>query len=345
VTDVSATEAWAVGSAGTGPEPGGIVAAIEQWNGRNWQELPDPVGDTQTDSSLLDVAAASPQDVWAVGYMSKGTINRLDESALDIDKTLIQHWDGSQWHTVPSPNGSAGNGALNALTVLSADNIWAVGTFGDAYSLLTYPLLEHWDGKSWQTIPLQDSSHTITGLSDITGTSSNDLWVTGTGLIKGDKLSQGVIGHWNGSQWQWLFAPANSTVMRTITQVSANDLWATGLNLRGPLLLHWNGQQWKSLALPAALATMQAIIISPVVLSANNILVAGNNFASGSVPFIWRWNGQTWQQIALPAWSVGQQGTINDLTVYAGQTWAVGSISTGQEGSDQQLILGERVCP
>ncbi len=52
---------------------------------------------------------------------------------------MIPSWNGQKWQIVPSPNGSAGNGMLNALAVVSANDIWGVGSFYDAKQVV-HPL-------------------------------------------------------------------------------------------------------------------------------------------------------------------------------------------------------------
>src|SRR5690242_8932503 len=48
---------------------------------------------------LSGVSAASPTDAWAVGYQYDSNDRQL---------TIAEHWDGTRWSTVPSPNpGSA----------------------------------------------------------------------------------------------------------------------------------------------------------------------------------------------------------------------------------------------
>src|SRR4051812_42239449 len=44
---------------------------------------------------LSGIAAVSPTDVWAVG----------EQRAADgVNRTLTEHWNGSSWQVVPSPN-------------------------------------------------------------------------------------------------------------------------------------------------------------------------------------------------------------------------------------------------
>lgn len=71
-------------------------------------------------NNLYGVAAASASDVWAVGSYSNDPQNQ------DV-QTLIEHWNGSSWSIVPGLNPGAQGNAFNAVTTVSASNVWAVG--------------------------------------------------------------------------------------------------------------------------------------------------------------------------------------------------------------------------
>ena len=60
-----------------------------------WRQVPSP--NPSSSSFLRGVAAAGSRDIWTVGY----EIDDVSEYTL----TLTEHWDGTQWTTVPSPNG------------------------------------------------------------------------------------------------------------------------------------------------------------------------------------------------------------------------------------------------
>jgi hypothetical protein len=68
----------------------------------------------------------SANDVWAVGFSPhpSGTPQYLRQ-------TLIEHWNGSSWSVVPSPN-PAGKTyvVLNGAAAISASDVWAVGHSG-----------------------------------------------------------------------------------------------------------------------------------------------------------------------------------------------------------------------
>src|SRR5205823_13678772 len=81
---------------------------------------------------LWDVAAISPNDVWAVGYYSNGTI------------TLVEHWDGTQWSIVPSPNPGDSDNYLGAVATVSSNDVWAVGYFDAGPGAGWQTLVEHY---------------------------------------------------------------------------------------------------------------------------------------------------------------------------------------------------------
>lgn len=56
------------------------------------------------------MTAISARDAWAVGSHYTGTYP--DETG----KALIEHWDGTAWRHVPSPNGPGGASELTAVT-------------------------------------------------------------------------------------------------------------------------------------------------------------------------------------------------------------------------------------
>ena len=64
---------------------------------------------------LYAVAALSPTDVWAAG------------SSLSSQHTLIEHWDGTSWSVVASPNPVEYN-RLSGVTIVPGSNqVWAEG--------------------------------------------------------------------------------------------------------------------------------------------------------------------------------------------------------------------------
>jgi hypothetical protein len=53
---------------------------------------------------------------------------------------------------VSSPNASDLRNSLNGVTVLSADDAWAVGSYATDGDAFTATLIEHWDGSAWRVV-------------------------------------------------------------------------------------------------------------------------------------------------------------------------------------------------
>jgi hypothetical protein len=109
---ISATDVWAVGYAGQGATSAGGVnykTLVEHWNGASWEVIPSPNPAGTKSNALVGLTAISPTDVWAVGYTLIGS-TRLG---------LTEHWNGSAWTVVASPNpGTLSNGLLDVEAVV-----------------------------------------------------------------------------------------------------------------------------------------------------------------------------------------------------------------------------------
>jgi hypothetical protein len=137
-------DAWAVGFNGSD----NIETAAMHWDGANWKSVATPnVGEGT--NKLNAVLALAPNDVWAVGFSTPAAPPKQAATL-----TLIEHFDGTSWAVVPSPN--VGQNSANqsnrllGLTANSANDIWAFGSYfpadGSGHQMT---LLLHWDGTSW----------------------------------------------------------------------------------------------------------------------------------------------------------------------------------------------------
>jgi hypothetical protein len=182
------------------------------------------------DNMLSDVAVLSSTNAWAVGeYTADGN---------GAVRTLIQHYDGTGWTIVPSPNRLLGTdrnqiNTLLGVTAITSSDVWAVGytvSLDDPYQTLTM----HWNGTAWSIV--DSPNYTFPGayntLLDVSATGQNDVWaVGGSGL--GGGSSRGLLLHFDGSAWSLQAGPPNtefwaSSARNGVVALSPNDVWAVG---------------------------------------------------------------------------------------------------------------------
>jgi hypothetical protein len=73
---------------------------------------------------------------------------------------LVEHWDGSTWSVVPSPNPNPqGNNSLVAIAAVNGSDVWAVGL------QLKGPFTEHWDGSQWSIVATPSGVASLIGMT------------------------------------------------------------------------------------------------------------------------------------------------------------------------------------
>jgi hypothetical protein len=255
------------------------------------------------------VAAASPTDAWAVGYVYDPTTG--------IESNLAEHWNGKTWTRVlvpppPEPPEAVFSGGLDAVAVHSTTDAWVIGGDNDGF----VSQVAHWNGKRWSQVSFPaalkyDGSPYPYTLSSVSIVSADSVWAVGYG----GPGPSAVIMHWNGKTWAQVRAPATNGYQYLLdaTVISADDAWAAGyeeIPSSGyspvALTLHWNGKKWAGTPAPAPVGEGDAEAINSVEgiagvagATASGIWAAGN-FNQG-FPYIIRWNGKKWASSPVPS--------------------------------------------
>src|SRR5205823_1593623 len=123
-------------------------------------------------NGLGGVAAVSANDVWAVG-------NYRDDS--NNSQTLTEHWNGSTWSIVPSPNRGTNNNYLKSVAATASNDVWAVGFQFDYDQVITNSrtLIEHWNGSTWSIVRSPNRGTNNNYLESVAAIASNDVWAVG----------------------------------------------------------------------------------------------------------------------------------------------------------------------
>lgn len=205
VAVVAADDAWAVGSAEV--SIGITHTLVEHWDGHAWTPVRSPNAG-ELPNALGSVAAAGPQDVWAVGsWFGSG----------DVYRTLAIHWDGAAWRIAPTPNveGGSEDNMLSGLAVLGHGDAWAVGGHGSR------TLTERWDGHRWRVVPSPTpGSHRNAGLADVAAVSPTQAWAVGSYVSDAPRLAT-LIERWDGAAWRVLPSPNVGTSDNELLAVDA----------------------------------------------------------------------------------------------------------------------------
>jgi hypothetical protein len=311
VVALSPDDAWAVGWYHRAGASRTKTFALH-WDGVGWSRVWTPNGHDSTVSALLDVSAAGPNDIWAVG--------RYD------DRTLTLHWDGARWHRVSSPIGpSSHENLLFSVSAISANDVWAVGRYIDPNGTVK-PMTMHWNGIGWS----QEWTPNVTqGAFNGVSATSSDVWAVGwTGVSSLEPMAV----HRDASGWSRVPVPALSSgddALDSVSVLSATDVWTVGVGG----FRHWDGDSW-TVTPQAVDRRLQSISAT----SATDVWAAGDDW-EGNI-HIHHFDGSGWSVTTLPRHD--RYHTPEALGVSAtssADAWVVGIVDVRATGQYRRLIL------
>ena len=106
----------------------------------------------------------------------------------DFTETLAEHWNGSKWSIVKSPN-PAKYSKLTAVSCATAKNCYAVGSTAPSVksTATMQTLIVHWNGSAWTRVTSADPSsaphNTLLGVSCPSATSCVAVGDSRTGAV------------------------------------------------------------------------------------------------------------------------------------------------------------------
>jgi hypothetical protein len=145
---------------------------------------------TAGDLGVLDgIAATGSDNIWAVGYLNGSE-----------EKSLIEHWNGTEWTVVASPS-PTGDVQIKAVAAASPDDAWAVGyTRPTTCDPVCGTTSLHWNGSRWSAVStVNPPGSDLSTLEGIVIIAPGNVWTVGTA----DDWSATVIEHWTGQRWVW----------------------------------------------------------------------------------------------------------------------------------------------
>ena len=272
--------------------------------------IPDPPGATQT--VVEDVKALGPDLAWAVGRQTAPVVGG------SATKTVAWRWDGTSWTIVPTPSPSPFPEAtwceLEAVEILSANDVWAAGTqriVGPDGFLGNQVLVLHWNGAQWSIVP---SPMTNGGsgnfVDDIEAISANDIWFVGDWLTfppNSAARKEALAMHWNGSSFAILPAPFfdNAPIgghgLTKVAAIASDDVWSVGGGHDGDYvsfseIVHWNGSTWEYR--PGPTPGWDHRLYAVEMIAHDDVWATGDyQDAAGYHVFFTHWDGSGWSMV------------------------------------------------
>ena len=310
VAGTSPNDIWAVGLT-SGP------SLIVHWNGAYWAQYR-----TSDTDYLFGVSMASPRDGWAVGG------NNWNGPT----STVAYRFNGRSWSRVPTPTPD-GDAYFNSVAAPSATSAWAVGLTGSGgpgVSGYDVPIIEHWNGKSWQQqfFPLPTHSGQFNSVAAI---GPGDAWAVGGTYRRAPNSA--LIEHWNGYRWRRVTTPPGVGYLQSVTMISRDDAWAVGFIAAssGPfksLTMHWNGRHWY--VVPSPNPTGDTNLIGVGASGPDDVWAVGYLNPTTCSPqceeAIFHWNGSSWSALSSP--NPGGLDVVESVLAFSRRNaWAVGTVN------------------
>jgi hypothetical protein len=286
IAELSPSDVWSVGAHGDAAGGSTQHSFALHYDGTAWREtlVPD-VG------ALTAVGVADDGEAWALGPAGD-----------------VVHWNGVQWQTT-LPAAHDGDAVLRGLTVLAANDVWAVGSsHGDPYAT-------HWNGDGWRPAVLP----TIPGggaLNAVDGTPTG-LWAVGVAADGSHVLTM----RYDGATWSQIADAGQSDGgLLTVSATTADDVWAAG----DALLQHYDGTQW--LDVSQTFSGVRETLAAPVPACAWLAAAAG----------VARYDGASWRPVttqemgiaALPHVRFTAVAALSPTDVWLAGTTGLGTAST-----------------
>lgn len=264
-------------------------------------------------ATMFDVACPTTTDCWAVGV---GNSNQ----------PVIEHYNGSTWSVVASPNAGTTD-ELTGVACAGAADCWAVGLTRTAST--QRDLIEHYTGSAWTLVTGPGA-----GLIGVTCVTSTDCWAAGS--VEPVTPGGAAIEHYDGTSWTVAASPTpvshDGYALGRVRCYGASNCWAVGegspvTSSSQALAEHYNGTAWSLVAVPDV--AVNETLYDVACTSAGTCWAFGCDFNTPTVTacngsaLVERYSGGSWTVAASPAAS--STSGFGDLAcATASDCWVVG---------------------
>jgi IPT/TIG domain-containing protein len=296
------------------------------------------------------LAAAGPNDIWAVGGQGMGNGA--------YDQNLTEHWSGSSWGVVASPNSLTGDNDLWGVSIVpgsiaSANNTFAVGDYFPSGVGQTRAM--KWDGTNWITLSTPNVGSGDNELLGVVALSTTNVWAVGSSRADNNSGTprNTLIEQYNGATWSVVSSPdmppISSDRLMAVAATAANDVWAVGRTVTvvngstHPLIEHYNGTSWSIVPAPSPLGG-DAGLYGVSALTATSAWAVGywTDTHGFSHNLVEKWDGTNWSVVVVPTLGSGTYDNLlfSVAAVSDANVWVAGAVySPTQTGSPSNTLV------
>jgi hypothetical protein len=259
------------------------------------------------------------------------------------------------WEREPLSVSPELGGNVNAVSAISASDVWAVGSYrifvpkvaaspsdqaGRPFD--ASPLTAHWDGARWRILPASEPS-AVNGVDqagsfrDVAAISPTEAWAVG------GSGNYGLTEHWDGTRWMVIPSPRVNLVDTTLVAVAGSgpaDVWAVGAGGQsgaiGAIVEHWDGHAWTLSPVPPETGTRSTFAKDVSATSPTDAWVVGQAWNRA---LALHWNGSRWRSVATPQIRAPRLSSVVDLSPH--DAWAVGTTYSDVNGNGPSHALVE----
>jgi hypothetical protein len=284
-----------------------------------WRQVPSPNPSDQA-NYLSALAPVAPNDVWAVGAWYRPS---------STPGTLTEHWDGSNWSVVSSPNATGGYNELYGAAAVSSTDVWAVGYHNISAYGSEKTMALHWDGARWSIVQTRNMGPDANEFRAVAPVAANDVWAVGFGASTSGEVGRPLIEHWDGGRWSLVRAPnvgSGFGILNGVVALALDDVWAVGSHGDSTLIEHWNGRTWT--VVPSPDGTRAESELYAVSASApDDVWAVGDSYDNqGSDTLVEHWDGIEWSVVPSLDGPKPNTSLFGALAFGSGDVWAVGSM-------------------
>jgi hypothetical protein len=280
-------------------------------DGHRWV-VTDTTDPSDQANYLIALKPFGANDMWAVGAWY-----RPDTST---PGTLTEHWNGTAWKMVKSPNATWGYNELYGVDGAAPDDVWAVGFHNISQYGSERTMALHWNGTRWSIVKTPNLGDAANLLGDVAVVSSDDAWAVGYGDDAGGFRGRAIALHWDGAAWSMANPkqPDRGAGFAAVDALASNDVWAVGSDGKAPLAEHYDGSTWSVVPTPDIEGELYAVeAIAP-----GDVWAAGE---SDDSTLIMHWNGGSWTVVPSPNGPMPGNQLADLVAAGPNRVWAVGT--------------------